>query len=321
LVYGSFGKPAEVLKLEEGDLSGALAAGEVVVGLVASPVHPSDMGMISGTYGKLPTLPAVGGREGLGRIVDAGASAGDLIGKLVKFPFGAWRSVAVARASDLFFVPDGVDVYQASMAFINPLTAWMLLNSIRELKPGDWIIQNAANSAVGVAVMQIAGAMGIRTINLVRNAAARSERLMASGATAVFDEDAFDPKALGDHTDGNLPLLGFNSIGGDSAMKIIKSVARGGEVVTFGGMVGDRVRFPTRELIFKDLRLRGFWLDGWASAQSHCKMQAMYAIVFDLIRRGTVRIPVHSTARLSDGPAALISAYEASKDGKVIVVQ
>ena len=320
LVYDSFGKPVEVLKLEEVTMGDELADGEVAVELVAAPVHPSDMGMISGTYGNLPALPAVGGREGLGRIVDGGISHRNLVGKLVKFPFGSWRSIAVAKASDLFFVPDDVDLHQASMAFINPLTAWMLLTSIRELKPGDWIVQNAANSAVGMAVMQIARAMGIHTINLVRNATSRLEKLRAAGATIVFDDDTFDPKTLADHTGGNLPMLGLNSIGGNSAMNIIKCMAPGGEVVTFGGMVGDKVRFPTRELIFKDLRLRGFWLDKWVNGQSHCKVQAMYAIVFDLIRSGIVHIPVHTTVKLSDGAAAILGAYEAGKDGKVLLV-
>jgi NADPH:quinone reductase-like Zn-dependent oxidoreductase len=276
--------------------------------------------MVSGTYGDLPSLPAVGGREGIGEIVDAHQSVEHLIGKRVRMPFGAWRSVARTRADDLFFVPDGIDPYQGAMAFINPLTAWMLLHAIRELKPGDWVIQNAANSAVGIAVVQIARSMGLGTINLVRDAEHRRERLMECGATLVFDEENYDPKALESFTEHARPLLGLNSIGGNSVMRLIKSMAVGGEVVTFGGMVGETVRFPTRELIFSDLRLRGFWLDKWAKGQSHGTLQAMYDTVFSLIGGGIVAIPIDSTVPLSESPAALLSAHNRRKNGKVLVV-
>jgi NADPH:quinone reductase-like Zn-dependent oxidoreductase len=235
-------------------------------------------------------------------------------------PFGAWRSLAVAKSQDLFFVPDGVDTHQASMAFINPLTAWMLLNAIRPLHPGNWIIQNAANSAVGVAVIQIASYMGIKTVNLVRDAENRRKDLAGYGATLVFEDETFDPKVLAHHTGGPLPVLGLNSIGGNSAMNIIRSMAFGGEVVTFGGMVGDKVRFPTRELIFNDLKLRGFWLDKWSKGQSHGAMQAAYGKIFDLIGSGVVKIPIGAKVKLSEAPAALIDASKNKKSGKILIV-
>jgi NADPH:quinone reductase-like Zn-dependent oxidoreductase len=321
LSYGEFGEIGEVLRLESADGPEKLADGEVLIELIAAPVHPSDIGMITGRYGCLPKLPAIGGREGIGKIVGAGAGCGDLIGKIVKMPLGSWSDFAVEKAENLFFVPDGIDPYQASMAFINPLTAWMLLTSMRRLNPGDWIIQNAANSAVGIAVIQLAKNMGVRTVNLVRSAGERRPFLESNGATLVFEDEAFDQKTLKSHTDGALPFLGLNSIGGESAMKIIKSVDRGGEVVTFGGMVGDKVRFPTRELIFNDLRLRGFWLDKWAKEQSHGTLQSMYDGIFDLIARGIIRIPVNSTVKLSNSPEALISAIKGKKDGKILVVR
>jgi NADPH:quinone reductase-like Zn-dependent oxidoreductase len=321
LTYEKFGEPEEVLRLEGVDFTAKLEPDEVLIRLLASPVHPSDMGMISGKYGTLPPLPAVGGREGLGEVVAAGQSCTNLLGRLVKFPFGSWRTAAVAKADSLFYAPDGVDIFQASMAFINPLTAWMLLHTICDLKPGDWIIQNAANSAVGVAAIQIAKSIGLKTINLVRDAAHRRENLIAQGATLVFDDETFEAKLLEEHTGGVRPLLGLNSIGGNSAMNIIKSMAVGGEVVTFGGAVGDKVRFPTRELIFGEVKLRGFWLDRWAKTQSHEKMQSMYDTIFDLISKEIICIPIDSTVRLSDGPAALISAYKNRRNGKLLIVQ
>jgi NADPH:quinone reductase-like Zn-dependent oxidoreductase len=196
----------------------------------------------------------------------------------------------------------------------------MILHTVCNLSPGDWIMQNAANSAVGIATIQIARSMGINTINLVRNADSRREELMGKGATLVFDDSDFDAKTLEKYTNGSRPLLGLNSIGGNSVMNIIKCMAVGGEVITFGGMSGDKVRFPTRELIFNDLKLRGFWLDKWSKAQPYDKMQSLYDAVFELIRDGTINIPIDSKVRLSDGPLAILEAYKNRKNGKVLIV-
>lgn len=318
--FSNFGDPQEVLQNYTYDLGGHLADDALCVELVASPVHPSDMGVLTGRYGRLPGLPSFGGREGIGKVIATGAHAAHWMGKLVKMPFGAWRSQAVISMKEAYEVPSDIDRYQAAMAFINPLTAWMLLHRLVELHPGDWIIQNAGTSAVGVAVIQIAHAMGVHTLNLVRNKEARYDELKSYGADVIAQDDTFDPKMVQEYTGGKRPVLGFNSIGGESVMRLIKSMQYGGTVVTFGGVLGDKVRFPTRELIFNGLTLQGFWLDRWSQAQTHETMQQMYDIVFDLIRSGVVKIPVDQVVKLSEGPLALLNAYESRTKGKVLLV-
>jgi NADPH:quinone reductase-like Zn-dependent oxidoreductase len=320
LSYGNFGDPEAVLKLSEFEVPDVPEDGHALVKLLASPIHQSDIGMVSGKYGSLPELPAFGGREGLGEVIATCPGREDLIGRRVRMPFGAWRSLAVASISDLFFVPEDVGIYQGAMAFINPLTAWMILHSIRQLNPGDWIIQNAANSAVGTSIIQIANMIGVKTINLVRNADGRRGALMSIGATAVFEDSDFDPRSIGDISGGVRPFLGLNSVGGESAMNIIKSMGYGGDVVTIGAAIGDKVRFPTREMIFNGVCLRGFWLDGWSKSKSRDTMQRMYDRIFDLILDGVVSIAVDSTTKLSDGVLAIMQAHRNKKNGKVLIL-
>ena len=54
------------------------------------------------------------------------------------------------------------------MLKINPMTAWRMLHDFVQLRPRDWLIQNAANSAAGRAVIQISRELGYRTVNIVR---------------------------------------------------------------------------------------------------------------------------------------------------------
>lgn len=85
-----------------------------------------------------------------------------------KTPFGTWRQHAHADEQDVIKVPNDIPAAYASTLTINPATAYVLLREFEKLKPGDWIIQNGANSMVGLAVIQMAREMGVHTINVVR---------------------------------------------------------------------------------------------------------------------------------------------------------
>ena len=111
-------------------------------------------------------------------------------------------------------------------------------------------------------MIQICAARGIKTVNMLRNAEKKRAMLEGYGADIVVDEAEFDAKAVKEAT-GNCLKLGLNQIGGASVSNMIKAMGDSATVVTIGGMTGEPVRFPTRFLIFNDLRLRGFWWDKW----------------------------------------------------------
>jgi mitochondrial enoyl-[acyl-carrier protein] reductase / trans-2-enoyl-CoA reductase len=85
------------------------------------------------------------------------------------FSLGTWRQEAIADEKLLLKVPNDIPAAYASTLAINPATAYCLLREFVKLSPGDWIIQNGANSMVGLAVVQMAREMGIKTINVVRS--------------------------------------------------------------------------------------------------------------------------------------------------------
>ena len=92
--YHQLGSPFDVLALEELPMPTPLK-GEVLIEMIASTIHPSDFGLINGSYGKLRDLPATGGREGVGKVVEAGPEVdGAILGKLVSMPEhqGVWQS-------------------------------------------------------------------------------------------------------------------------------------------------------------------------------------------------------------------------------------
>ena len=70
--------------------------------------------------------------------------------------FGTWRHEGIGSESDFLKVSKDLPIPYAATLFVNPCTAYRMLRDFKTLKPGDVIIQNAANSMVGLAVVQMA---------------------------------------------------------------------------------------------------------------------------------------------------------------------
>ena len=320
VTYNTYGEPEAVLRVED-EVLGEPGEGEVVVKLLASPIHPSDFGMIGGTYGKLRPLPAVAGREGIGEVVAVGAAVEAFKeGMWVKLPEnqGTWRQYCIVNQKELFLVPNDLPVEQAAMAFVNPATAWNLLHFFVELQAGDLIIQNAGNSALGYCVVQLAKYLGFKTVSIVRDIASDAD-LQAAGADFVFTEKFLADNKL-EKVIGSKAKLGLNSVGGESAINLIKNISDGGTLVTFGGMSSDPVRFPTRYLIFNDIRLRGFWMDRWIRESRPEVFHQLFDKIFSLIREKVISIPVDQTFPLIQALDAVRAAKKPHRKGKILFV-
>lgn len=318
LRHHSFGEPASVLQLETIEHPEP-ASRQVLVKMLLAVINPSDFGQLNGSYGKLRTLPAVAGREGVGEIVAIGPNVSEFkVGDRVRFPeqAGAWQTFAVANVDELIGVPADVPLEMAAMAWINPPTAWRLLRD-SHLGLGDWVIQNAANSAVGLFVIQLAKHLGLHTVNVVRREELLSPLKKLGGDVVVLDNDDY-PKKIKELTGGSIIRLGLNSIGGESGIRLIKSLGEGGRMVTFGGMAFEPVRWPTRYLIFNDISCTGFWMDRWLRLHSKQRAQIMFDKLFKLMSEGHVFAPVEATYPLSKFKEAIAHAQQ-PKLGKVLL--
>lgn len=317
--YQKFGKPHEVLALESRDLS-EVGPGEVLVKLLASPINPSDIGSILGKYGRLKELPAIAGLEGIGEVIETGSSVTSVkVGQWVQIPgqIGVWRELFVLTANSLKVLPDGLDPESACMSSVNPPTAIRLLEDFVALAPGDWIIQNGANSNVGIAVIQYARKLGIQTVNVVRREELIQPMLELGADVVVTEEESYDKK-IKEITGGSQAKLALNSIGGESALRILNSLETGGTHVTFGAMSFEAIRFPTRQLIFEDIKLCGFWLTHWRERHSAREVQVLDDKVYSLIGDGTFRFPVAARYSLSEFRRALKHNGE-PRFGKVLL--
>src|SRR5205814_10657563 len=138
-------------------------------------------------------------------------------------------------AADAIPIPAGLDLAQAAMLRINPATAQLLLEDHVALAPGDWVIQNVANSAVGRHLIVLAKAKGLRTINVVRRDDVATE-LTALGAEIVLADGPDLAERARRAADGAPIRLGIDAVSGAACRRIADCVADGGMVVSYGSM-------------------------------------------------------------------------------------
>ncbi|XP_047584723.1 enoyl-[acyl-carrier-protein] reductase, mitochondrial isoform X3 [Lutra lutra] len=257
----------------------AVGGSGVHVKMLAAPINPSDINMIQGNYGLLPKLPAVGGNEGVGQVVAVGGS------------------VTGVKPGD----------------WVIPANAGL----------GDCVIQNASNSGVGQAVIQIAAALGLRTINVVRDRPdfqKLTDRLKSLGAEHVLTEEELrKPEMKNFFKDMPPPRLALNCVGGKSSTELLRHLAPGGTMVTYGGMAKQPVIASVSQLIFKDLKLRGFWLSQWKKDHSPAQFKELILTLCGLISRGQLTAPACSEVPLQDYQRALEASMQPFVSSKQIL--
>ncbi|CCP12028.1 NADPH2:quinone reductase [Stenotrophomonas maltophilia SKK35] len=185
--YASFADPADVLAVADVALPEP-GPGEVRIRTVLASIHNHDLLTVRGLYGYKPTLPAIAGSEALGVIDALGEGVDGLqIGQRVAAAsvHGTWAEAFIAPARMVIPMPDAIADEMAAQLIAMPLSALMLLEFLH-VEPGQWIVQNTANGAVGKSLAMLARARGVHVANLVRNADAVAQ-LQALGIDHVFD--------------------------------------------------------------------------------------------------------------------------------------
>jgi mitochondrial enoyl-[acyl-carrier protein] reductase / trans-2-enoyl-CoA reductase len=315
-----YGTPETVAHCIEAPDVGAPGPGEIVFDVLAFPINPADISFCRGSYRLRPPLPATPGAECVGRVTAVGAGVGDIRpGDLVvNMQRENWVQRRRIAAKDAIPLPPGLDLEQAAMLRINPAPALLLLEDHVALKPGDWVIQNVANSAVGRHLIVLAKAKGVRTLNVVRRNDVTSE-LRALGADTVLADGADLAQRAQQATAGAPIRLGIDAVSGEACKRIADSVADGGVVVTYGSMSGaDPV--ISRAALGRGINLKSFMLGDGLAKRSTEEVRAIYADLAGKLRDGVLKAPVDATYPIDDIKTALAHAQRGGRHGKVLVL-
>ncbi|MEP3296806.1 MAG: zinc-dependent alcohol dehydrogenase family protein [Pseudoruegeria sp.] len=313
--FSEHGNPVEVLKTKSVSIQEP-NEGEVRVKILATPIHPANLLQVAGQYGSGPELPAIPGAEGVGEVVEVGAGVDHLkpgLKVLLTGLEGTWRTEVTASAQAFTPAPPG-NVEQLAMLAVNPVTAHLLLTTFTELSEGDWILQSAANSAVGELVSQLAALRGFNVVNVVR----RPELLGKADQTTLLDGPDLAQRVAAVTGDVQIKLA-LDSVGGETFERLVEATGYGGTVVNFGNLSGKNPQLDLGRLISKKIDVRGFWLQDWYQTAGPEKIQAALGALISLIASGQLVTKIDSRYPLEEIKQAVVRAMESGRDGKVLL--
>jgi len=320
VVIDRYGVPEEVAACAEVPDVGAPSPGEVVFDVLLFPINPADVSFCRGLYRLRPALPATPGAECIGRVSAVGAGVsnvkpGDLVINLQRENWTQRRRVG---ADDVIAVPAGLDLRQAAMLRINPPTALLLLTDIVDLRRGDWVIQNVANSAVGRLLIRLARARGLRTVNVVRRSSLFAE-LEALGADVCVVDGPDLPEAAKAAAGGAPIRLGIDAVSGHATARISASLGDGGVVCNYGSMSGEDPVMARAALTSGGQKLVGFILGRGLATRSLTEIRRLYADLARQVADRYLTAPVEKVYPIEDIKAALVHAQQGGRAGKILV--
>lgn len=221
-----------------------------------------------------------------------------------------WTALSADSASALG--SEALPVEVAATAVVSPLLAKHLIAGVPS---GSVILQNLAMSTVGQAVIQYAAAAGIKTVNIMRRHddwENRMYHLQGRGATIILDEAAAraTPKFHRLLSDLPAPVRGLNGAGGAAASAVLKALAPGATLITYGAMSGAALRVPAGALLSKGITLTGASLERELARKSKSERDAAVREVVADVTGGKNAKLVQLVARedFSNFPAALARA-------------
>lgn len=322
--------------------------GQVRVRMLYSPVNPSDLNFVHGTYHAAlqrllwnrgqqdicydpgrrvvcPVPPYTLGGEGVG-VVDAcgsGLLARRLLGKRVAIasgpPAGCWQEYSLAEAKKAVVMPDAISDQQAAMFFVNPLAAYVMIREVLRVRAGEWVAITAAGSALGKSVVRMGRLYGFRTLCVVRSDS-NSAELRALGADAVIETERQDLLAeVYRITAGQGVQHALDCVGGNLASELLQCLGLTGHLVVYGTLSGKPMQIPGRDLMMPLTRISGFFLSNWLALQSPLKLLGVLRAVKKLTREGIFQAEVTEVFGLERVVEAVTAAGVSGRTGKVLL--
>jgi NADPH:quinone reductase-like Zn-dependent oxidoreductase len=318
VIFKETGWPQEVLQLEEAPLPQPKAH-EVRIKVTARNINPSDIMFVRGMYGIAPKLPSSAGFEAAG-VVDMADGEGKVpVGTRVIFSAqGTWKEYVTLPASLVIPTPEGMSDEVACQAFINPMTAYGMLEK-SGLKEGDWLLVTAGASAFGKLVIQMAKAKGIKVACTVRREE-QKQALYDLGAALVINTDKEKiQKVISEKTGEGVSVV-FDAVGGILGAKALACLKSGGVMMVFGLLSLENIPLNSGLMIFKDLRVEGFWLSSWMENLSDADRSRAFKTVFGHLLSEKVKVDIQATYPLEKFKVALEEYEKEGRNGKIILV-
>lgn len=318
IIFDKIGIPTDTLKLIDVPMPQP-GPDEVRIKVIASPINPSDIKFVENLYGIRPHLPSGAGFEGVGVVEALGEGVHLRVGMRVSFTsIGTWAEYAITHQRSLIPVPDAIPDDIAAQLFVNPFSAYAMVQEANVSEEG-WLMLTAAGSAFGKLVIQLCAMRGIKTIGTVRRDDLNDE-LKALGLTEVVNTETENLSArVKQITGGAGVTCVLDAVGGHTATEALKCLGKGGTMLVYGVLSGQDPTFPVGLMIFRELAVRGFWLSDWMRRVNSETRQDVAQNVIRLLSSGKIQLPVEASYSLDQTAEAVEHSERPGRWGKILI--
>jgi NADPH:quinone reductase len=298
--------------------------GEVLIRMAFSPINPSDLYFLQGTYGIRKPLPVVPGFEGSGTVVAAGEGLVPHLwmGRRVACAAsternGTWAEYMVTQAMMCVPLLNRVSLEQGATMLVNPMTAWALMDMARS--GGHPAAANTAGaSALGRMLLRLSLRYHYPFVHIVRRQS-QVDILRAMGATHVLNSSNPEFEAQLHETFHSLGVtIAFDAVAGEMTGRLLAAMPTTGRVVVYGILSEAAVTLHPGSFIFEKKTLDGFWLSEWLPRLNPVRLlQTAYSV--QRLLSSELQTAVYSQVSLEEGIAGLKSYVSEMTRGKILI--
>ncbi len=265
------------------------------------------------------SVPGIGDRV----VVNAGVSCGhcvrcragedsecDTYHIIGEHTTGGYAEYAVVPARNVVKVPDGFPLKKACAASLAYQTAYRMLKGRADLRPAERLLVLGAGSGVSSAAIQIGKLLGAR-VYATTSSAAKAERARTLGADHVIDytQDEDWHKTMYKLTEKQGVDVVMDHVGEATWQKSLRTLRKGGRLVTCGGTTGPMVTSDVRLLFWRQISILG------STMANHAEYREVMQLVFD----GRLDPPIDETFELEAVPDAHRRMEEGDQFGKIMI--
>lgn len=298
--------------------------GEVLVKMNFSPLNPSDLSFLQGSYAGSPRYPVVPGLEGSGKVVKSGKGliARSREGKRVactttSHSSGTWAEYMVTSAYRTIVLDKNIDDEQGSMLLVNPLTAVAFIEIARKYKHAA-IVNNAAASSLGKMLVELCRRNDIHLINIVAREdqydtlkKLGAENVLVSSSPEFENKLAMLSEKLG-------ARLFFDAVGGEQTEIMLRTAPAGSMIIIYAKLSESNISLDPRLLLQEDKTISGFYLANYISGKSILRNLRLIGKARGLLS-GDFSIPVSALYPLEKIDEALDHYRRNMSAGKVLL--
>lgn len=301
--------------------------GQVLVAVKAAGLNYTDWMSLHGTYQNIPGMPFTPGKDVSGFVEAVGAG-------ITKFKVGdrvlghvndsALAEKAVVDEALVCRIPDGVDFVQSAGLGLSYMTAWYGLVNRGGMKAGDNVLITGASGGVGMAAVQIAKALGAKTVIGGINNPDKGAAVKEAGADAVILQNGENPKdeiraQIKEMTGESGVDVCLEMIGGEVFDGAFRTIRPRGCIVVCGFVTGNIPTVKTNILLVKNIGVLGMTV-AEPFAKGDPLIEAAQTKIFELLEAGKLNPNIQGTYPLDEFMTPIQAMGNRTVVGKSVLV-